>query len=305
MTRLGRAIRSEVDLFRSRRVDTRELRTVCVALGPYRNLTTITAAMVALHPHCQVLNHAGARILNRRRLDFFRYPDSTTFDAFTRYAIHISRAGRRGDFGGSITLSHAFANSPKLREQYRAAYGTSLVKDVIHSMFWKESLAVANHIREHDVDVGRLLDDHARLRFLLPVRHPLDCAASNLKTGHVARFGGLDAQAPIERVVLAILDEFGWFLELQNRHPDRFFSFFAHECTALTLRNLAKFLEVEADEQWCEQAVEVFRSEGQYDHAHALCAFYANAVREQFSGSPEFRDKLLRYVQETPQRYAL
>jgi hypothetical protein len=297
MKRLGHAVRREFDLFLSRRVDTRELRTVCVVLGPYRNLTTITAAMLALHPRCQVLNHAGARILDRRRLDFLRYHDPATFDAFTRYAIQISRAGRRGDYGGSITLSHAFASSPRLKDVYRAAYGASLVKQVIRSVFWKESLVVANHIRDHRIDLGHLFQAQAGLRFLLPVRNPLDCAASNLKTGHVARFRGLDARTPIESVVLAILDEFRWFLELRDRHPDRFFSFFAHEFTRSTLRDMAGFLALEAEEQWQEAALEAFRIESPYHHSETLREFYAAAVRERLSSHPGFAAKLLKYVE--------
>ena len=296
MMRLRRAVQRQLDLLLSRRVDTRELRTVCVVLGPYRNLTTITAAIVALHPHCQVLNHAGERILNHRRLDFLRFDDPATFDAFTRYAIRISHGGRRGDYGGSITLSHAFANHPKLRELYREAFGASLVKDMIHSVFWKESLAVANHIRAHEIDVGRLLEENSRLRFLLPVRNPLDCAASNLKTGHASRFRHLNARAPIERVVEAVLGEFRWFLELHDRHSDRFFYFFEHEFGRPMLRDMAQFLQIEADERWYENAVRVFESQSPYHHSIELWEFYANAVRERFSSQPEFAGKLLEFV---------
>lgn len=31
--------------------------TVCSILGPYRNLTTLTASCLMLHPNIQVLNH--------------------------------------------------------------------------------------------------------------------------------------------------------------------------------------------------------------------------------------------------------
>jgi len=296
MRRLRRVVQSELDLLRSRRVDTRELRTVCVALGPYRNLTTITAAILALHPHCQVLNHAGTRILNRRRLDFLRHPDQATFEAFTRFAIQVSCAGQRGDYGGSITLSHAFAGSPTLRDMYRAAYGANLRKDVIHSLFWKESLAVANHIREHGVDLARLVHENAALRFLLPVRHPLDCAASNLKTGHVSRFRGLDARTPIERVVLAILDEFRWFIEWRERRPDRFFCVFAHEFGRPMLRSMAQFLDIAPDEKWSDNALAVFQNESSYVHSPELRDCYAAAVHERFSSHPEFGGKLLAFL---------
>ncbi|MHB8529324.1 MAG: hypothetical protein ACYC8V_07420, partial [Caulobacteraceae bacterium] len=38
------------------------VRRTAVILGPYRNLTTLTASVLALHPQCQVLNHASDRI---------------------------------------------------------------------------------------------------------------------------------------------------------------------------------------------------------------------------------------------------
>ena len=46
-----------------------DLRSVCLMLCPYRNLTTLTASMAALHEHWQVLNHV---IFADPRLNFFR-----------------------------------------------------------------------------------------------------------------------------------------------------------------------------------------------------------------------------------------
>lgn len=294
---MRRTVQRAIDLLRSSRIDTGELRTICVLVGPYRNLTTITASVLALHPHCQVLNHAGSRILNARRLDFFRFPERTTFDAFARYAIWISRAGRRGDFGGSITLSHAFANSAELRELYRDAYGERRVKDVIHTVCWKESLAVTKHIRVHGVDLAELLHADPRLRFLLPIRNPLDCAASNLKTGHAARFSGLDAQASIEDVLLAILNEFHWFVLWRNRHPDRFFHYFAYEFGARVVCDMTRFLGLEADEPWCAKAASVFRKGEPYPHSGRLRDFYRSAVSNRFRRHPEFAAKLLQFLE--------
>ncbi|MCW5878805.1 MAG: hypothetical protein KIS80_08075, partial [Anaerolineales bacterium] len=46
------------------------LESVCLFLGPYRNLTTLTASMLSLHPECQVLNHAGTRVFPNKNLNF-------------------------------------------------------------------------------------------------------------------------------------------------------------------------------------------------------------------------------------------
>jgi hypothetical protein len=69
-----------------------------MTLGPYRNLTTLTASVLFLHPNCQVLNHAGNRIFGDEELDFIANYNNEIFEAFTRYAIYISQKGTRGDY---------------------------------------------------------------------------------------------------------------------------------------------------------------------------------------------------------------
>lgn len=87
-------------------------RVVGAFLGPYRNLTTLTASVLALHPHVQVLNHAGRRLLKQPELDFITEP--STWNRFCEVALAESRGGTAGLHGGSITHSHAF-ESPKIR----------------------------------------------------------------------------------------------------------------------------------------------------------------------------------------------
>jgi hypothetical protein len=61
------ALGKERGLWRCSDISTEQVKTVCLALGPYRNLTT---SLLFLHPTCQVLNHGGQRILGDRRLDW-------------------------------------------------------------------------------------------------------------------------------------------------------------------------------------------------------------------------------------------
>ncbi|MCK4791372.1 MAG: DUF616 domain-containing protein, partial [Desulfobacteraceae bacterium] len=166
------------------------IRRVCVMLGPYRNLTSLMASLLFLHPHCQVLNHGGDRILNDSRLDFLSNPTRDVMKRFLRYAVKISGGGKRGNYGGSITLSHAFDNKYHMREAFTTAGGI-LVKRNIHALVWKETLKASLHLRTHVPDMDSLLQIHEDLVFLLPVRNPLDCAVSNIRTGHAALFPGL------------------------------------------------------------------------------------------------------------------
>lgn len=96
---------------------TNNLKTACFALGPYRNLTTLTAALLFLHPRCQVPNHGSDRILPNPDVNFLIEYGTEKFDAFVRYAIELSAEGTRGRHGGSIMLSHAF-DDPQIQETY-------------------------------------------------------------------------------------------------------------------------------------------------------------------------------------------
>ena len=69
------------------------LKTVGLILGPYRNLTTLTAAVLSLHPNTQVLNHAGTRLLTGRR-NFVEHADEAHLDRFVDTALGASTEGR-------------------------------------------------------------------------------------------------------------------------------------------------------------------------------------------------------------------
>jgi hypothetical protein len=272
------------------------VKTVCLALGPYRNLTTLTASMLFLHPNCQVLNHAGGRILGDRRLDFLKHPQRRTVERFKRYAIYTSAKGRRGEHGGSITHSHAFDAGHKMRELFDEGHG-ELVKQRINCLFWKESLRTANHIRENKIDLGDVIARNEALRFMLPVRNPLDCAVSNLKTGLVSTFAGLPRSPSQEQVVAAILDEFLWVAQLQQRHPERCFIYFEHAFSPETLRVMAEFLKLPPDDVWFERAMAAFEIKRGYVHEAGLIAFYRRQVEERFGGFPDFRQSLLAFFE--------
>jgi hypothetical protein len=297
---VGKNVRSALRVFRGSlptlSADERErLRALCLFLGPYRNLTTLTASILALHPNCQVLNHAGERVLENRRLNFLSKYGDDRFYAFCRFAIDESQGGKHGDHGGSITLSHAF-DYPKMKEVYERRFGTSLLRDDLRCIAWKESLRVANHLRERDGDIEALVERNAKIRFLMPVRNPMDCAVSNRKTGHVRHFRGLRETAGVEEILAAFLEEYAWFARLEDRFPGRFFSFLEYEVDAETLSRLAGFLDLDAPETWIADALEVYDVTGKYTHPPELIEHYETLVREHFEWSPERRERLLRFA---------
>ena len=271
-------------------------RTVCLALGPYRNLSTLTAATLFLHPHCQVLNHGGGSVFGNPEVDFLAQFSSARLDRFVASAVEASAAGERGYGGGSITLSHAFDDEHDLKTRFEHT-GQPLVKPEIRSLFWKEPLRTSNWIRRHGVDLDAIFAQDARLRFMLPIRAPIDCARSNLKTGHVRLFEGLDAQPTLPDVVKAVLEEIAWFAKLRAAHPERFFSFFAHEISRETLIRMAGFLGLEPLESWLADALAIMKVKSTYEHDIELNAWYRDYVAARFAGHPELCSGLLAFAE--------
>ena len=284
----------EIDFHASRGLDIQDVESVCLTLGPYRNLTTLTASALFLHPNCQVLNHAGGRIFGSR-VDFFCDYKKRKFDRFIQFAIKISSKGQRGNLGGSITHSHAFNPNNRVTETFKET-GLGLTKKQIQCLFWKESLHTSNLIRERNVDLGAIFENDDRLRFLLPIRHPLDCAVSNLETGHASIFRQLSNNASIFDVVQAVLDEIFWFAGLKKRFPERFFYFLEHEISQETLVNLASFLQLAPNDAWVENAFSVMKIKPGYDHDSELLRFYRSYIIDKGSKFPELSKSLLAFV---------
>jgi len=290
------ALQKQVEWPTARKIEIDSLETICLAVGPYRNLTTLTASILFLHPNCQVLNHAGRRIFDDRRFDFIQSFSSRKLDNFAKYSIYMSRAGRRGDAGGSITHSHAFRTHDDMKKMYEESGGKP-IKDDIRALFWKESLRTSIRIRQFNVDFDKIFFGDSRLKFLLPIRHPLDCAVSNKKTGHADLFPGISSDSPLPQVVTAILEEFQWFAKLQAQFPYRFFHYFEHSFNRQMLTDMAEFLRLEPDEEWIENAQAAFKIKKHYDHSPELIAHYHAEVNRLFGEFPDFAEQLAIFVE--------
>ena len=272
-----------------------DLRSVGIFLGPYRNLTTLTASVLGLHPHCQVLNHAGVRILGNPLLDFFVASDTAVFREFCRFAVTASASGLPGRHGGSIRHSHAFGARHEVSRLYADRFGETDLKSRIVTLVWKESLDVSRHIRQHAVDVAALLKKHAELRFLMPVRHPIDCAYSNIASKHAR---SLVRERPIsfEKVLAAVIDELCWFAALRESAPDRMLLFFEYEIGRPLIRQLQTFLELEADEEWTEAASRALVSKKHYDRNPAAIEAFRRILAEKCAAHPDLHSALAEFV---------
>ena len=195
------------------------IETLAVLLGPYRNLTTLTASICALHPQVQVMNHGSERLWAQPEIDFIATPKPEVLRQFVATSLRSSTGGRRGDYGGSILFSHAFDSEP-LRELYRARYGETMLKPEARCLVWKESMRVQRRLMDGPGFAEAIVERLPQVRFLLPIRHPVHCALSNMQTGHVRFLTGRHETDPAV-VVDAVLDALAWGLRLRDQWPDR------------------------------------------------------------------------------------
>ncbi|MEJ2760328.1 MAG: hypothetical protein P8126_01990 [Gammaproteobacteria bacterium] len=284
----------EDDLIASKDISIEDCKTVCLMLGPYRNLTTLTAATLFLHPHCQVLNHARERVMGREEVDFLTSYDKSRLDRFIQYATYISGSGKRGRYGGSISYSHAFESKHKINEFF-SKKDHALIKKKIVCLLWKESLAVSNLIRERKIDIEDILGREERLRFLMPIRNPMDCAISNKNRSLKKMFKGIDKNSQTEDILGVILDQIAWFVALKEKFPDRFFYYFEHSIDRKMLTDLAVFLKLSPDNNWLDNAVSAMTTKSSYQHKNQLFSFYRETVENRFSKYPEMAEQLLAF----------
>lgn len=285
-----------LDLITSRWLNIQEVESVCLTLGPYRNLTTLTAAILFLHPNCQVLNHAGTRVFATKSINFLLDFNKAKFDRFIQFAIRTSAKGQRGPWGGSVTHSHAFDSKHRIKKIFDET-NSKLIKKQIKCLFWKESHRTSNLIHEKNIDIATILKKDHRLRFILPIRNPLDCAASNLKTGHIHLFPKLNKKSSPHDAVKAILDEIYWFANLKKQFPDRFHYYFEHEISQKTLIDLAQFLQLQPKQDWLTNALAAMEIKSAYEHDSELLNSYQNHILKYQSRFPELSKKLLIFIQ--------
>lgn len=244
------------------------LSTVCMLLGPYRNFTTLTSSVLALHPLISVFNHGGERVFGRPDIDFTNGYTNQKFDAFCQFALEAAKSGKKGSYGGSITHSGAFHRNENIKEKYLELFEHG--KDQAPKcLLWKEPHRLLYHLRANDFDFENLFSQNQKIRFLIPVRNIYDCACSNFITGHFTiGFQGLrndstfisgtmgqreklvycdDGQSRILGVVDMLLKDL-WFLnKLNNMFPGKFLFYFQHNEPKQIFDNILEFLNLGAD----------------------------------------------------------
>jgi hypothetical protein len=252
--------------------------SVGLMLCPNRNLTTLTAAVLSLHPHVQVLNHGFERLEAAGLLSFLKSGSDDDLEVFLRGAVGLSGHGQRGDHGGSILLSHGY-DRPALRAAYAQHYADAPLKSDIRCVIWKDGARLREYLRANDIAAVGLAERLPRLRFLSPLRRPFEHLRS-LQRYYAPQppdyvrpsLPDLTAES-VAKYILAAHEE---FLAWRRQRPEQFFAFTEAELGEQGAAALARFLGISADETWRQLAAKFFVDDGpQIDVAPEQTVFAA------------------------------
>ncbi|WP_141693805.1 sulfotransferase [Methyloligella halotolerans] len=257
--------------------------TIGIPLGPYRNLTTLTAAILATHPQCLVLNHAASWMLEDRRLDFFWKGD---LEQFLKAAVDHSFGGERGKVGGDIRLSHAFDDAA-MRSLYERFNGDAVLTPNIRTLYWKDSMRVTNHMERLGIGPAEFTARYPQVRFLLPIRRPLDCARSNLRDKFRHLTSDPDpTKMDLTRIILEIIRNL-------TQHRAAVLTFTEKEMDGGFLARLCDFLGLDPIPEWIEAIETKLQVRKGYDHEPEEKEQYVEMVETMFFDDDAMRDRLL------------
>jgi hypothetical protein len=238
--------------------------TVAVYLGAHRSLTTISSAILALHPDVTVLNHAFIRIFDEPSRDFLRSPTPDALDAFAQAAGEMALGGSQGQIGGHILHSHAFNADAALRQAYLDRYGWGAKPDG-KCLVWKDATLVTNHIRENGLDVGAVARRLPTLRFIALVRNPVDIAISSIRKGYSIALVPDEKKNDFRAVFVELLERFAWFGRLAAEQPEQFRFIFQDELLdRARLANLCDFLRISTPQSWLNDVARLISLRGSY-----------------------------------------
>lgn len=262
---------------------------VVLPLGPYRNLTTMTAALFALHPQSVVLNHAAMRVFGTR-FDPFDDLSPERWRAFKAASTRLLRHGRKSSYGGNVLYSHAFRGGA-LSRLYAERFGDVLLKPAATTLFWKDSMRFQNRFEAGDPAIEAWLAANDQTVFIFPVRDPMDCARSNRATGHWHHLVPKD-QAEFGPILRRVLEALRWFRRLERQDPARFWSFTEAELGVGFPARFAAFCRIAPDPVWLADAPQAIQVAPRGEHRPENRALYAELLDEIFADDPDMRARL-------------
>ena len=279
------------------------IKSVCLMVGPYRNLTTLLAGVMALHPNVQVMNHGMVTLFKNKENNFISNYSPETLNKFKIAAYKRSQVMVRGILGGSVLASHAYDDKYPLIKMYKKRYGQSMTKKDPKCILWKESLRTLNAINKlSDDEVSKLMND-PEIRLIMPIRNPFDVAISHLVSfdEHIRLYGLNPDTVTRRHMIKAIINSLYRVFELRSKFGnDKVFIFFEGEIgTSKMLADIQSFMGLNKDPIWEKDAKSnLKRNKSKYRHDWSIIDYYIECI-EKFKKWPEVYDKMYLFIPKT------
>ncbi|MDA1330715.1 MAG: hypothetical protein O3B43_06595 [Chloroflexi bacterium] len=269
--------------------------TVVPFIGPYRNLTTLLSLLLYFHPNVHVLNHADNWVLDYPDFNFLRNPSPPKMETFKAFALTHYHPEIGEYWHRFITRSHAMRDPARSIQRNRLIkrFGMKINKTDVRTIVWKGALNTPDELMHGEHTLDELLSTYPSLRFILPIRNPLDCALSNFKIKN-ARVT-INAET-LEQTLNEVMEIFTWGLKAHQAHPDKVFVLYQDEINPATLGRLANFLQVPPNKQWTKDFLYLFRIGKSKPHSPNLLRYYKDLVNKSLSWSPEDEKKMLAFA---------
>ena len=154
-------------------------------------------------------------------------------------------------------------------------------------------MRITNKLRDYETGLESIisagLDCGVNVKFLLPIRNPIDCVRSNIKTGH---YRHLTKETSSEAIFSAVVNELRFFHEISEKFPSSTLLIREQEFGKHLLCHLADRLVISRDETWLEQASKLFVIRARSQTSEDV-EIYQTVVRRICSDRPDIREKLL------------
>lgn len=215
-------------------------------LGPYRNLTTMLATYMNLHENIVVFNHGYSRLVNNG-CDFWNKMTEESYNKFVKFIELNYLCGKRGSYGGDITLAHA-SDSKNIISNYKPP-----VKQNVKYIVIKESGLITNNLRNSFRDVNKinqLLSVYKnRIYFIRPVRNILKCVLSNQNNNYCKIYSGLKKK---EDMFEWYLKDLNWFYICKKLYPNNFCYFYEKDINKIN-SIFCNFLKLNLTDTLCNK----------------------------------------------------
>ena len=224
-------------------------------LGPYGNLTTLYANILALHPDVIGLNHARDRVPSSAAFWDGKDP-LAKLENFAEFVRKNQDESHVGPDGGSFKQAHASRKGvvKDLEQLKSSTYSSS---DASHFV-WKESGYLTSQFR-----IGRTIDAFTKLmpdaQFIRPIRNPIHWLRTNLESWHWNLYDDtwgkpMTYENACSPGVFAnwYLRDLSWFLRLREMYGSRFIVHFEND----SFTNITDHLNLSCDKKWLQTACE-------------------------------------------------